>query len=175
MRILVRARWWQWESWSEPDNGNYFDDDSDNVHDKVINLNLIILIIKKLSSSSRYQSPDSWHALPSTDSSERSHRPYRRSQGRMSWWRWYSWWWNRIQWQRHRGTEQRSSQRSTRALNRVNSSLGITPAWISTNQRIGDDHIHYQDHINKDGDNEEMKKLGIFNQHNWIWFCTTDV
>ena len=90
-------------------------------------------------------------------------------------WRWYSWWWNRIQWQRHRGTEQRSSQRSTRALNRVNSSLGITPAWISTNQRIGDDHTHDHDHINKDGDNEEMKKLGIFNQHNWIWFCTTDV
>ena len=41
----------------------------------------------------------------------------------------------------HRETERRSSQRSMRALNRVNSSLGITPAWISTNQRIGDNHI----------------------------------
>ena len=54
---------------------------------------------------------------------------------------------------------QRSSQLNTKALNRVNNSPGITPVWISTNQKIGDfdeeEDFDYDD--DDDGDDEPKK------------------
>ena len=55
----------------------------------------------------------------------------------------------------YRGTERPSLQQNMRALNLVNSSPGITPVWISTNQRIGDYHSYEgddNDHITEDDD-----------------------
>ena len=60
---------------------------------------------------------------------------------------------------------QRSSQLNTKALNRVNNSPGITPVWISTNQKIGDfdeeEDFDYDD--DDDGDDEPKKK--VINHH----------
>ena len=59
---------------------------------------------------------------------------------------------------------QRSSQLNTKALNLVNNSPGTTLAWISTNQKIGEDDYDRvnedgddYDLINEDDDNEEMR------------------
>ena len=54
---------------------------------------------------------------------------------------------------------QRSSQLNTKALNPVNNSPGITPVWISTNQKIGDfDEEENFDHDDDDGDDEPKKR-----------------
>ena len=54
---------------------------------------------------------------------------------------------------------QPSSQLNTKALNRVNNSPGITPVWISTNQKIGDfDEEEDFDYDDDDGDDEPKKR-----------------